>query len=186
MGSHVVDSKVGQSCYWLQTSGPSSQHTVFNESMLRPFIPGTFPSQQVPPPPPPTLINNAEEWEVESIKDSQFSHRQLQYLVRWRGYGISEGTWECCKPSLSPWFWGTLPLSRALLSILLCSRPFQTVSARVPLYCSVGFRVVLIFFPFAGWLSTCCAWLHIVPTVDGHGCAMGSLVCVCLALPLGI
>ena len=46
-------------------------------------------------PPPPEIINNQEEYEVERILDSRMSGRQgLQYLVKWKGYGNEENSWE--------------------------------------------------------------------------------------------
>jgi hypothetical protein len=45
-------------------------------------------------PPPPIIINGEQEYEVEGILYSRISHRQLQYLVHWQGYDISEHRWE--------------------------------------------------------------------------------------------
>ena len=45
--------------------------------------------------PPPDLINNEEEYEVEKILDSWlFSWcKQMQYLVKWKGYPDSDNMW---------------------------------------------------------------------------------------------
>ncbi len=45
-------------------------------------------------PPPPIVINGEQEYEVKEILDSKISHHQLQYLVHWQGYEISEHTCE--------------------------------------------------------------------------------------------
>ncbi len=45
--------------------------------------------------PPPDLINGEEEYEVERVINSrQFGHgRQVQYLVKWKGYPESDNQW---------------------------------------------------------------------------------------------
>ena len=72
VGPYVIDSKVGRSSYRLRTPGSSTRHAVFNESLHRPYKPTVFPIQHVDPPPPPDLIDDHEEYEVDSIKDSRF------------------------------------------------------------------------------------------------------------------
>ena len=95
LGPFVVQGKVGSSSYRLRLPDASTHHAVFNQDLLQPFKPGAFPNQIASPPPPPDIVDGEEEWEVESILDSRFSRRQLQYLVRWTGYDDpSSDTWE--------------------------------------------------------------------------------------------
>ena len=94
LGPFIVQGKVGSSSYRLQLPDASTHHAVFNQDLLRPFKSRTFPNQIASPPPPPDIVDGEEEWEVESILDSRFSRRQLQYLVRWKGFDSSEDTWE--------------------------------------------------------------------------------------------
>ena len=46
--------------------------------------------------PPPDLINNQEQYKVEAIRSHRHygKRRQLQYLVKWKGYPESNNTWE--------------------------------------------------------------------------------------------
>ena len=44
--------------------------------------------------PPPEIINNEEEYEVESILDSKVLRGKRFFLIKWKGYDSSENTWE--------------------------------------------------------------------------------------------
>ena len=94
LGPYKVIKKVGASAYQLSSQGQSTRHMTFNEQYLRPFRKGVYPTQIAKPTPPAELINGEEEWEVETIKDSRYSRGQLQYLVHWKGFNVSEDTWE--------------------------------------------------------------------------------------------
>lgn len=52
-----------------------------------------------------------EEYEVEAIVDSRFTNQVAEYLVKWKGYGSHENTWEPatelatkCKAALAAYF----------------------------------------------------------------------------------
>jgi hypothetical protein len=68
-------------------------HPVFHASLLLPYTetPEHGPNFTRPP---PDLVDGLEEFEVEKILDSRRRRRQLQYLVKWKGYPDADNTWE--------------------------------------------------------------------------------------------
>ena len=68
-------------------------HPVFHVSGLEPHVANTFPGRVVEVP-LPIQVDGLPEFEVNSILDSRFRRRKLQYLVDWVGYDASERTWE--------------------------------------------------------------------------------------------
>jgi hypothetical protein len=68
-------------------------HDVFHVSLLELYHPSRIPGRQ-PPPPPPVELSTGEEYEVDRILDSRLRRGRLQYLVLWKGYPLSDATWE--------------------------------------------------------------------------------------------
>ena len=60
-------------------------HPVFHVSLLESHVANTFPDRVVPPP-LPTQVDDLPEFEVQSVVDSRYFHRKLQYKVDWVGY----------------------------------------------------------------------------------------------------
>ena len=102
MDPFTILEKVGRSAYkldlpisWIQ----KRIHPVFNEVLLTPYVTPRFGNQVQLPPPPPELVDGEEEYEVEAVLDSRWhkvgrGRQDLQYLVKWKGYGPEENTWE--------------------------------------------------------------------------------------------
>ena len=68
-------------------------HPVFHISLLEPHVANTFPGRVVEVP-LPIQVDGLPEFEVNSILDSRFRRRKLQYFVDWVGYYESERSWE--------------------------------------------------------------------------------------------
>ena len=64
-------------------------------SLLTPYIKTTEHRENFSRP-PPDLIDNDEQYKVETIRSHQHQgrKRQLQYLVKWMGYPKSDNMWE--------------------------------------------------------------------------------------------
>jgi hypothetical protein len=97
-GPFTITEKVGQSAYRLNLPKTWKKiHDVFNEALLSPYHPPSYPNQRQPAPPPPDIIGDVPEYEVEHIVDSRVRRNRVEYLVKWVGYPREEQTWEPLK-----------------------------------------------------------------------------------------
>ena len=93
LGPFAISAQINPVTFKLQLPDSMKVHPVFHVSLLEPHKESSIPGR-LQPPPPPVEINDTEEYEVEEILDSKFRRRSLYYLVHWRGYDISERSWE--------------------------------------------------------------------------------------------
>lgn len=73
----------------------SRLHPVFHVSLLKQYVPGSVTQSRAVP--EPVLVGDEVEYEVDRI----LRHRKrrgrgsgYEYLVLWKGFDISEATWE--------------------------------------------------------------------------------------------
>jgi hypothetical protein len=95
LGPFVIDKIINPVAFRLQLPPTWRIHPVFHVSLLKP-APAHSPlySSQELPPPPPVVMGESDEYEVETILDSRVFRGRPQFLVHWKGYPISERTWE--------------------------------------------------------------------------------------------
>ena len=67
-------------------------HDTFHCSLLKPYDPETFGRYDNPL--PPIQIQYGIESEVETILDSESIRGKTHFLVKWKGYGDHEDTWQ--------------------------------------------------------------------------------------------
>ena len=80
--------------YRLKLPTQWSIHPVFHIDLLTPYQETIMHGVNYQRP-PPNLVDNEEEYEVKKILDSRLfgQCKQLQYLVKWKGYPDSENMW---------------------------------------------------------------------------------------------
>jgi hypothetical protein len=94
LGPFKIIAPVGTRSFRLDLPASMSRiHPVFHVSLLEPFQDNTIPGRQAPPP-PPIEVEGQIEYEVESVLDSRWHYRKLQYYVDWKDCTPDERTWE--------------------------------------------------------------------------------------------
>src|SRR5487761_1272670 len=81
--------------YQLELPPQWNIHPVFHSSLLTPYIETDSHGPNFSRP-PPDLIAGEAEYEVKNIRSHRRhgKRRQLQYLLKWKGYPESDNTWE--------------------------------------------------------------------------------------------
>ena len=91
IGPYEIMEVINPWAYRIKLSSQLCIHDVQPISHLEKAAQDPLPHQQHEPP-PPVIVDGEEEYEVEWIDDSWLFRRQLQYLVKWKGY--DEQSWK--------------------------------------------------------------------------------------------
>jgi hypothetical protein len=95
LGPYEVLRPVGSHAYRLKLPRAMQRlHPVFPVVKLTHAQEDPIVGRRPKPPPPPVLVEGEEEWEVEELLDSRMFRGRLEYLVKWKGYGREEASWE--------------------------------------------------------------------------------------------
>ncbi len=103
MGPFAIITKKGASTYTLKLLTHWHIHPTFNEALLTPYTPPTFPNQEQPPLPPLDLIDDFKHYKVKKVLDSRCRKVRgkvgqpwrsvTDYFVKWKGYGPESKSW---------------------------------------------------------------------------------------------
>ena len=92
-GPFVISNMLGPLTYWLELPPTWQIHNVFHAILLWPYIKNETHGANFPRP-PPELLEGEEVYEVESIIRHRRQGCGYQYLLKWKGYPITDATWE--------------------------------------------------------------------------------------------
>ncbi len=96
IGPFKIIRKINPVAFKLALPKTMKCHPVFHVSLLEPKCKNSmYPA--TPGSPLPIIVDSEYEYEVEEILDSRISRNQLQYLVHWKDFPISERTWESAR-----------------------------------------------------------------------------------------
>ena len=92
-GPFEITEVLGPVTYRLKLPASWRIHDVFHAVSLRPYKENEVYGENFTQP-PPEIVEGEEVYEVESILKHRRRGRAYQYYVKWRGYPISDASWE--------------------------------------------------------------------------------------------
>ena len=96
-GPFEILERIGPSSYKLKLPSTwKGVHPIFNEVLLVPFRQPLI-SQSVIQPPPKVHPDHEDRYEVKQILNTRKFRKTQKYLVKWKGFGHKENTWEPLK-----------------------------------------------------------------------------------------
>ena len=102
-GPFLITKRVSPVAYQLQLPPTWTIHDIFHASLLTPYH-ETIEHGPNYNRPPPKMVDGEEEFEVEAVMGHRFfgRGRKLQYLIKWKGYPVTNNTWESQEQVFAP------------------------------------------------------------------------------------
>ena len=94
LGPYDITKHIGENALELRLLRSIKIHPVVNISQVKPYKECLEGQPTFKPSPVQVTEDREIEFEVESIIDSQWKGRRLEYLVHWKGYSEEDRTWE--------------------------------------------------------------------------------------------
>ena len=94
LGPYDITKRIGDNTIELRLLRSMKIHLVVNISRIKPYRECLEGQPTFKPGPVQVTEDREIEFEVESIIDSRWKGRRLEYLVHWKGYSDEDCTWE--------------------------------------------------------------------------------------------
>lgn len=100
LGPYRITEVISPVAYKLDIPKSWRIHPVINISHLKANKDGSkdFPDRpEYQPPPPPEHISGEDFYRIEAFRKHRYVRNQLQFWIKWSGYGDDENTWKSAK-----------------------------------------------------------------------------------------